>query len=518
MRTFLLVLVAVIVWPASTQAGTYLTTYLGYDYFKVPVFGQMSSANVKAACDAAGYVTPCPGDGNCYHSSYDCVLTGLTACGLGSAQMNEVSQVLCGSEPRYCPAFDGVYIFMANWNSGAACGVESGSYCANGHNYYDRFAFCARADTDYCLSSPCAHGTCTDGVASYTCSCENGWAGNNCDQDIDDCASSPCAHGTCNDGVASYTCSCENGWTGNNCDQDIDECASNPCWLGGTCLDHVNGYSCVCPGDSTGTNCETVSFSGQCYQFSSTALSHQDSALACSANGGRLVDVRDQEQQGFLADTIAASSGVSNWLAMRTAPAEILNSDGSPVSGQLQWSSSEPAEPCDLCVLLDSSDNYLAKTAPCTEQHNYVCQDAQVSCDPNVCQNGGNCTSCFNGSATFCRCPDGFEGDFCEINIDECASNPCQNGGTCQDGINSYSCSCPTGFHGDHCEFDTNWCAQPEVQCPFGWSCRDDISSFECYDPSPIFRRSAYSCSSASCPVGMYCREKGAASFSCSAE
>ncbi|XP_019639842.1 PREDICTED: protein crumbs homolog 1-like [Branchiostoma belcheri] len=299
---------------------------------------------------------------------------------------------------------------------------------------------------------------------------------------VNACLSSPCVHGTCTDGAAagSYTCSCENGWTGNNCDQ--------------------------------------MSFGGQCYQFSSTALSHQDSALACSANGGRLVDVMDHEQQSFLADKMAASSGNSNWLAMKTAPTEILNSDGTPVSGQLQWSSSEPSEPCDLCVLLDSSDNYLAKTAPCTEQHNYVCQDAQVSCDPNVCQNGGNCTSCFNGSATFCRCPDGFEGDFCEINIDECASNPCQNGGTCQDGINSYSCSCPTGFHGDHCEFDTDWCDHPEVQCPFGWSCRDDISSFECYDPNPIVRRSAYSCSSASCPVGMYCREKGAASFSCSAE
>ncbi|KAI8481715.1 calcium ion binding [Branchiostoma belcheri] len=423
--------------------GTYLATYLGYDYFKVPVFGQMSSANVKAACDAAGYVTPCPGDGNCQFSTAACVQTGLTECARYS--MYEVSQVLCGSYPHHqCAAFDGVYCFMAtDWASGSACGVEGSSWCTGGIYYYDRFAFCARADTDHCLSSPCVHGTCTDGVASYTCSCENGWTGNNCDQ---------------------------------------------------------------------------VSFSGQCYQFSSTALSHQDSALACSANGGRLVDVRDQEQQGFLAESIAASSSVSHWLAMKTAPTEILNSDGTPVSGQLEWSSSEPAEPCDLCVLLDSSDNYLAKTAPCTEQHNYVCQDVQVSCEPNVCQNGGNCTSCFNGSATFCRCPDGFEGDFCEINIDECASNPCQNNGTCQDGFNSYSCSCPTGFHGDHCEFDTDWCAHPEVQCPFGWSCRDDISSFECYDPNPIVRRSAYSCSSASCPVGMYCREKGAASFSCSAE
>ncbi|XP_035671992.1 fibropellin-1-like, partial [Branchiostoma floridae] len=269
---------------------------------------------------------------------------------------------------------------------------------------------------------------------------------------VDNCASSPCVHGTCTNFVASYSCSCKNGWTGTDCDQHIDECASNPCWLGGTCLDHVNGYSCVCPKDATGKNCETATFTGECYRFSSVALTHQEATQACSANSGRMVDVKDEQQQRFLADKIAASNAASNWLAMKAAPATFLYSDGSAIAGPLQWSATTPATPCDLCVLMDSSDNFLANVAPCAEQHNYICQAALKPCDQNVCQNSGVCTSCFNESSKFCECPAGFDGNLCEINIDECASSPCQNGGSCHDGINSYSCSCRTGFHGDHCE------------------------------------------------------------------
>ena len=38
--------------------------------------------------------------------------------------------------------------------------------------------------------------------------------------DIDDCASSPCQNGgKCIDGVASFTCQCDPGWAGDVCDE-----------------------------------------------------------------------------------------------------------------------------------------------------------------------------------------------------------------------------------------------------------------------------------------------------------
>ncbi|XP_078612389.1 uncharacterized protein LOC144882460 isoform X2 [Branchiostoma floridae x Branchiostoma japonicum] len=394
------------------------------------------------------------------------------------------------------------------------CTDGVGSYtcsCENGWTGQD-----CDQDIDECASSPCTHGTCTDALGSYICSCENGWTGQYCDQNIDDCASSPCTHGTCTDGVGSYTCSCENGWTGLNCDQDIDECASSPCRSGGTCLDHVSGYSCVCPKGTAGKNCETVSFTGDCYQFSTSAATHRDAAQACSTNDGHMADVRSEQQELFLASTFAATTGVSHWLAMKTAPFPMLYSDGSPFLGTLHWSAGEVSSPLDMCVLLDSSDSYRAKTVFCTEQHNYVCQDALKPCEPNVCQNGGNCTSCFGGSTTFCDCLDGYGGKLCEINIDECASGPCQNGGSCHDDINSYTCQCQIGYQGDHCESDPDWCSQ--VTCPFGFVCQDFTFYFQCVHPSSTTRGLPYQCSSDSCPNGMNCTPEGVAAFSCRPE
>ncbi|XP_078694776.1 uncharacterized protein LOC144923810 [Branchiostoma floridae x Branchiostoma belcheri] len=225
-----------------------------------------------------------------------------------------------------------------------------------------------------------------------------------------------------------------------------------------------------------------------------------------------MVDLRDPQQQQFLANTIAASTGVSNWLAMKTAPLPIFYSDGSPVLAPLQWLPGEPSSPLDLCVLLDSSNNYQAKTVFCAEQHNYVCMSDLKPCEPNVCQNGGNCTSCFGDSTTFCDCLDGFEGLLCEIHTDECASNPCQHGGTCQDQVHSYSCRCPTGYDGDNCEVEIDWCSM--VTCPFGWTCQNLISHFSCLAPT-VRKLQPYKCSSASCPADMYCKEESGASFSC---
>jgi hypothetical protein len=93
-----------------------------------------------------------------------------------------------------------------------------------------------------------AQDTCPRG---YTCTCPDGFFGDNCETDEDYCLSSPCQNnGTCHDvmGGPGYNCTCPTGYTGVNCEEDIDECAEGICENGGTCTvssDMLVGV-CVC--------------------------------------------------------------------------------------------------------------------------------------------------------------------------------------------------------------------------------------------------------------------------------
>lgn len=129
----------------SNCAGTILrANWNGYDYWKVPVAGAMSDANVAAACTGCGMSAPCSGPSGCQYNDGLCLQTqNETSCG---NPMLDLSSILCGSAPSSCAALYGIYQYMGyTWLSGSACGAENGEWCASGNDYSGRFALCVIA-------------------------------------------------------------------------------------------------------------------------------------------------------------------------------------------------------------------------------------------------------------------------------------------------------------------------------------------------------------------------------------
>ncbi|EGD73921.1 fibrillin 1 [Salpingoeca rosetta] len=100
----------------------------------------------------------------------------------------------------------------------------------------------------YCPAEACLNnGTCS--LSNGTCLCQMGYFGASCQNNT--CQLDPCQNGgACRmdffNKEFGYTCECQPGFEGQNCEVDIDECLlGNDCY-GADCIDKINGYTCKC--------------------------------------------------------------------------------------------------------------------------------------------------------------------------------------------------------------------------------------------------------------------------------
>jgi len=133
-----------------------------------------------------------------------------------------------------------------------------------------------------------------------------------------------------------------------------------------------------------------------------------------------------------------------------------------------------PCQNSALCMVLPGHDQYQCVCAP--GFNGTFCDNNIDDCKPNPCMNGAKCTDGQNSYK--CTCKDGFKGKRCQINIDDCVNQPCLNGGSCVDGINTYTCKCIPGFEGPQCGTDIDECMSGP--CQNGGKCIDRVNSYLC--------------------------------------
>lgn len=222
---------------------------------------------------------------------------------------------------------------------------------------------------------------------------------------------SPCRHGaSCQNTNGSYRCHCRAGYTGRNCETDIDDCRPSE-WP-----DQLS------PSDTGREPVEPEGRTGVAGSRSRGGAGRTSCHPGVAEPGG--------------SDTAWFQDGeIGLPISPRLSPvAPPPTKEPGPV-----WPSSRPPGapwPPHPCLPLRPA----------------------LRPSPDPCHNGGSCTDGIN--MAFCDCQPGFQGAFCEEDINECASNPCHHGANCTDCVASYTCTCPAGFSGIHCENNTPDCTE----------------------------------------------------------
>ena len=116
------------------------------------------------------------------------------------------------------------------------------------------------------------------------------------------------------------------------------------------------------------------------------------------------------------------------------------------------------SNPCMTGTCVDEVDGFKCK---CEERFSGpLCEvEDQVAnpCSPQPCRNSGACIS-EDVNKYRCACTQGWEGDHCDVSVDDCADAICYEQSQCIDKHLTYICQCPDGYEGLRCEFQTGSC------------------------------------------------------------
>ncbi|KAI8498801.1 hypothetical protein Bbelb_232540, partial [Branchiostoma belcheri] len=116
----------------------------GFTFYKVPVTGVMTSANVQTACEAVRMSYPC------YETNSDnnkwaqgCIEHSLNLDNVKTFRV--LSEKICNTASEAsCLPLDGVFVYIPDWQSGSARGIDvsTSAFDLEGNNFYNKYALC----------------------------------------------------------------------------------------------------------------------------------------------------------------------------------------------------------------------------------------------------------------------------------------------------------------------------------------------------------------------------------------
>ncbi|XP_022533491.2 protein crumbs homolog 1 [Astyanax mexicanus] len=360
------------------------------------------------------------------------------------------------------------------------------------------------------------------------------------------CNKNPCLNGgVCYSMWDDFTCSCPPNTAGRRC-EEVKWCDLSPCPSSASCQTHSQGFECVSnvtlrEGSTVITHrgngkirrlLSSVSLSFRTRKRDATLLhaEHRSKFITVSLQNEHLVlelQVGEAAPLLHVQSRMALSDGLWHSAVLSMDSPALQNSTWTMVVDQRQEEASVSSVASgnldflkeDVDILLSGlgpwanlegclgwveigrlslpfySQAELSLPRPQEEQFlrtsgspRFGCQGSRV-CEPNPCQNGGQCQDLFD--LFRCHCPSAWGGRVCETNADACFSNPCVHG-SCHMVSEGYECLCEAGYTGHHCEEDVDMCAGHK--CSNGGTCLRGLKQYACLCPRNT--------------TGRYCRER----------
>ncbi|XP_021164580.2 protein crumbs homolog 2 isoform X1 [Fundulus heteroclitus] len=358
-----------------------------------------------------------------------------------------------------------------------------------------------------------------EGLEVYQSTTENILKG--CHSD-NTCKDNPCFNnGQCQVTWNDFRCVCPVNFSGQLCETRL-WCIEKPCFKGASCVDLTDGYECLTEAAFQDNSLQYVANSSLVNPVTNITMairtrdengillrSEGRDEMFCLGllNGSLLVKLDSGVGEELLAfmsvGTIADGAWHEIQLSMVNPLFSVsrwhLNVDGQRaggsfgVGGNLNFLNNSKvwlAENYTGCLrevriggvylpLIKVPDNPQRSQFSRISGHepSIGCQGSPV-CNSQPCLNQGVCQDQFNKFN--CSCRPGWEGDFCEKEINECSSAPCVYG-HCKDLVADYQCECEPGYKGKNCQDEVNNCL--EFSCVNGGVCAESTGTHTCSCP-----------------------------------